>query len=63
MWRIWWAPNNASKGQMRFNSAFNGLKYTSVLENSELKCTIVLENSELKYISVLENIEIKCRIY
>jgi len=25
-WRIWWAPNNASKGQMRFNSAFKGLK-------------------------------------
>jgi len=27
MWRIWWAPNNASKGQMRFNSAFKGLFY------------------------------------
>jgi len=25
MWRIWWAPNNASKGQMGFNSAFRGL--------------------------------------
>jgi hypothetical protein len=24
-WRIWWAPNNASKWQMGFNSAFNGL--------------------------------------
>ena len=24
-WRIWWAPNNASKGQMGFNSAFEGL--------------------------------------
>jgi hypothetical protein len=24
-WRIWWAPNNASKGQMGFNSAFKGL--------------------------------------
>ena len=22
-WRIWWAPNCASKGQMGFNSAFN----------------------------------------
>jgi hypothetical protein len=25
-WRIWWAPNNASKGQMGFNSAFKGLR-------------------------------------
>jgi len=24
-WRIWWAPNNARKWQMRFNSAFKGL--------------------------------------
>ena len=26
MWKIWWAPNNASKWQMGFNSAFEGLK-------------------------------------
>jgi len=25
-WRKWWAPNNASKWQMGFNSAFKGLK-------------------------------------
>jgi hypothetical protein len=25
-WRIWWAPNNASRWQMGFNSAFKGLK-------------------------------------
>jgi hypothetical protein len=25
MWRIWSAPNNASKWQMGFNSAFKGL--------------------------------------
>ena len=24
-WRIWWAPNNASKGQVGLNSAFKGL--------------------------------------
>jgi len=24
-WRIWWAPNNVSKGQMGFNLAFKGL--------------------------------------
>jgi hypothetical protein len=28
MWRIGWAPNNASKWQMRFNSAFKGLIHT-----------------------------------
>ena len=26
MWRIWWAPNNASRWQMEFNLAFKGLK-------------------------------------
>ena len=26
-WRIWWAPNNASKGQMGFNLAFKWLTY------------------------------------
>jgi len=25
MWRIWRAPNNASKWQMGFNAAFKGL--------------------------------------
>jgi hypothetical protein len=25
MWRIWWAPNNASRWHMGFNSAFKGL--------------------------------------
>jgi hypothetical protein len=25
-WRIWWAPNNASRWRMEFNSAFKGLK-------------------------------------
>jgi len=25
MWRIWWAPNNASKWQMEFDLAFKGL--------------------------------------
>ena len=27
-WRIWWAPNNASKGQMGFNSSFTGINTT-----------------------------------
>jgi len=26
MWKIWWAPNNASRWQMGFNSAFEELK-------------------------------------
>ena len=37
-WRIWWAPNNTSKWQMGFNSAFRGLTswtiYQSVRRNS-----------------------------
>jgi len=24
-WKIWWTPNNASRWQMGFNSAFKGL--------------------------------------
>jgi len=31
-WRKWWAPNTASKQQIRFNSAFKGLIKLSVLE-------------------------------
>ena len=27
-WKIWWAPNNASRWQVGFNSAFNGLRST-----------------------------------
>ena len=26
-WRIWWAPNNANRWQMGFNSAFKGLSW------------------------------------
>jgi len=33
MWRIWWAPNNASKWLMGFNSAFKGLKL--IMKNCE----------------------------
>jgi hypothetical protein len=28
-WRNWWTPNNASKWQMGFNSAFKGLMYSN----------------------------------
>ena len=27
-WKIWWAPNNTSKWQIRFNSEFRGLNWT-----------------------------------
>ena len=29
-WKIWWAPNNASRWQMGFNSAFKGLNQTDI---------------------------------
>jgi len=29
-WRIWWAPNNASRWQMGFNLAFKGFKMSCV---------------------------------
>ena len=29
MWKIWWAPNNASRLQVGFNSAFKGLSETN----------------------------------
>ena len=31
-WKIWWAPNNPSKWQMGFNSAFKGLTAAPVME-------------------------------
>jgi hypothetical protein len=31
MWKIGWAPNNASKWQMGFNSAFKGLSHHFLL--------------------------------
>jgi hypothetical protein len=36
MWRIWWAPNNASKWQMGFNSAFKGLIIVKVSSASSI---------------------------
>jgi len=32
-WRIWWAPNNASRWQMGFNSAFKALIYNEPEED------------------------------
>ena len=33
-WRIWWAPNNASRWQMKFNSAFKELTYIDFVNYS-----------------------------
>jgi len=35
-WRIWWAPNNASRWQMGFNSAFEGLIFR--LLSTDFRC-------------------------
>ena len=37
MWRIWWAPNNASSWQMGFNSAFKGLSFCNFALKFHLK--------------------------
>jgi len=34
-WRIWWAPNNASRWQMRFNSAFKGVNLAEENQNQD----------------------------
>ena len=37
-WRKWWAPNNASKQEMGFNSAFKGLmQLTKLLTNNHVR--------------------------
>jgi len=33
-WKIWWAPNNASRWQMGFNSAFKGLRNIGVINST-----------------------------
>ena len=41
-WRIWWAPKNASKWQMGFNSAFKGLiAYTKYTQAVRSRCSSV----------------------
>jgi hypothetical protein len=35
-WRIWWAPNNASRGQMGFSSAFKGLNQTQYVRRESI---------------------------
>ena len=38
-WRIWWAPNNASRWQMGFNLAFNGLIFSQHGNSGRLRWT------------------------
>ena len=44
-WKIFWAPNNASKWQMGFNSAFKGLNFSPcsfcLLVCSFLTCSVI----------------------
>ena len=40
-WRIWWAPNNASRWQMGFNSGFKGLNHRTQLPNCRFQQNIV----------------------
>jgi len=56
MWRIWWAPNNASKWQMGFNSAFKGLIFYYVTSTSwcfYLKKVTECDLVEYKNVSLL----------
>jgi len=62
MWRIWWAPNNASRWQMGFNLGFKGLK---------LKCcfysgfSFFMQLYRVKYLKCLRtrkySLEHKCK--
>jgi len=35
-WKIWWAPNNSSKWQMVFNSAFKGLNSKNAFQVTKI---------------------------
>jgi hypothetical protein len=62
MWRIWWAPNNASKWQMGFNLVFIGLKWTFLLDTTHvcqpeaIICSTLLQCGEYK-------LDISCNIF
>ena len=55
-WRIWWPPNNASKWQMGFNSAFKGLMWhTAYLNNTPMWHTAYLSNTPMWHTAYLSN--------
>jgi hypothetical protein len=58
-WRIWWAPNNASKWQMGFNSAFKGLNgiFCLICLMSIRDVMLVYESClNYRYVSLFDNI-------
>jgi len=40
-WKIWWAPNNASRWQMGFNSAFKGLEVITLHTDIKTTCNTI----------------------
>jgi hypothetical protein len=46
-WRIWWAPNNASKWQMRFNLAVKGL-----ISQKTIFCAVVTVSHRWHYLDI-----------
>jgi len=44
MWRIWWAPNNASRWQMWIKSAFKGLSWQKLsVDRSHVRFLVITE--------------------
>jgi len=52
-WRIWWAPNIASRWQMGFNSALKGLKYNKSPACFDTKFVIIIRQWEGKYLILM----------
>ena len=46
MWKIWWAPNNASKWQLEFNLAFKGLRVKKYVQTLLLESVIEMDRLE-----------------
>jgi hypothetical protein len=49
-WKVWWAPNNASRWQMGFNSSFKGL---SILDNVSTVHQICIEQKPIYFRTLL----------
>jgi len=52
--RIWWFPNNASKGQMGFSSAFKGLKYVLAAVVVSSRSSVSVYQCENRWMNVNE---------
>jgi hypothetical protein len=53
-WKIWWAPNNASKWQMGFNFAFKGFKKSY--------CIFATMSWRMKSFTTKNKLKIKCKV-